>query len=156
MIPVNEPHIGKREYDYVNECLQTGWISSEGRLIHDFEACWSTYCDMRYGVAVSNGTVALQAAVACLDLKQGDEVIMPTFTIISCAQAVTMNGGVPVLVDADPETWCMNVGQVEGKITGRTRAIMPVHIYGHPVDMDPLLDLAKNYGLSIIEDAAEA
>jgi len=88
-------------------------------------------------------------------LQPGDEVIMPTFTIISCAQAVTYNGGVPVLVDADPHTWCMDVSQVEARITSRTRAIMPVHIYGHPVDMDPLLDLAERYNLAIIEDAAE-
>lgn len=156
MIPVNEPRIGKREYDYVIECLQTGWISSEGRFIQEFEKRWSAYCGMRYGVAVSNGTVALQSAVACLDLKPGDEIIMPTFTIISCAQAVTMNRGIPVLVDADPDTWCMDVEQIEAKITEHSRAIMPVHIYGHPVDMDPVLDLAKKYNLAIIEDAAEA
>jgi perosamine synthetase len=106
-------------------------------------------------VAVSNGTVALEMAVACLDLQPGDEVILPTFTIISCAQAVTRWGGVPVLIDSDPRTWCMDVAQVEAKITPRTRAIMPVHIYGHPVEMDPLLALAERHGLTIIEDAAE-
>jgi perosamine synthetase len=105
---------------------------------------------------VCNGTVALQIAAACLDLQPGDEVILPSFTIISCAQAVTYNGGVPVLVDSDPQTWCMDVDQVKAKITPRTRAIMPVHIYGHPVDMDPLLRLADLYGLKVIEDAAEA
>ena len=104
---------------------------------------------------MSNGTVALQVAVACLGLKPGDEVIMPTFTIISCALAVVYNGGVPVLVDCDPRTWCMDVDQVKKKITARTRAIMPVHIYGHPVDMDPILDLAEKHGLAIVEDAAE-
>jgi hypothetical protein len=93
---------------------------------------------MKYGIAVSNGTTALQVAVGCLDLKPGDEVIMPTFTIISCALAIVESGGVPVLVDSEPRTWCMDVHQVESKITPRTRAIMPVHIYGHPVDMDPL------------------
>jgi perosamine synthetase len=93
--------------------------------------------------------------MACLDLRQGDEVILPTFTIISCAQAVTRFGAVPVLVDSDPRTWCMDVTQVEAKITPRTRAIMPVHIYGHPVDMDPLLDLAERHELAIVEDAAE-
>jgi perosamine synthetase len=156
MIPVNEPAIGAREIEYVLECLNTGWISSAGRFIQEFEERWAAYCGMGYGVAMSNGTVALQAAVACLDLEPGDEVIMPTFTIISCAQAVTYNGGVPVLVDADPRTWCMDVSQVEAKITSRTRAIMPVHIYGHPVDMDPLLELAHRYSLVVIEDAAEA
>jgi len=111
---------------------------------------------MKYGVAVSNGTTALQLAVACLDLQPGEEVILPTFTIISCAQAITYNGGMPVLVDCDPRTWCMDVGQVEAKITSRTRAIMPVHIYGHPVDMEPLRDIARRHKLIIIEDAAEA
>lgn len=106
---------------------------------------------MRYGVAVSNGTVALQATLACLDLQPGDEVILPTFTIISSAQAVLYNGGVPVLVDCDPRTWCIDPSQVEAKITpGAHRAIMPVHIYGHPVDMDPLLVLAEKHGLAMV------
>jgi perosamine synthetase len=111
---------------------------------------------MKHGVAMANGSVALSAAIACLDLELGDEVIMPTFTIISCANAVVENGGVPVLVDADKNTWTMDASQVEEKITPRTRAIMPVHIYGHPVDMDPLWELAKKHDLLIIEDAAEA
>ena len=156
MIPVNEPRIGEQELAYVTECLRTGWISSAGRFIEAFEARWAAYCGMAHGVAVSNGTVALEAAVACLDLKPGDEVILPTFTIISCAQAVVYGGGVPVLVDADPRTWCMDVSQVAARITPRTRAIMPVHIYGHPVDMAPLWALAEQHGLAIIEDAAEA
>jgi perosamine synthetase len=105
---------------------------------------------------VSNGTAALQLAFACIGLKPGDEVILPTFTIISCALAVIYNGGVPVLVDSDPRTWCMDVKQVKDKISQKTRAIMPVHIYGHPVDMNPLELLAEKYGLAIIEDAAEA
>lgn len=156
VIPVNEPLIGSRETEYVMECLRTGWISSEGRFVREFEERWAAYCGMKYGITVANGTVALQAAVACLDLQPGDEVIMPTFTIISCAQAVTYNDGTPVLVDSDPRTWCMDVSQVEGKITNRTRAIMPVHIYGHPVDMDPILELARKHNLVVIEDAAEA
>ena len=156
MIPVNEPRLGSHESEYVMECLQTGWISSEGRFIGAFERAWADYCGMKYGVAVSNGTTALQLAVECLNLQPGDEVILPTFTIISCAQAITYNGGTPVLVDCDPRTWCMDVGQVETKITSRTRAIMPVHIYGHPVDMQPLQDIARRHNLIIIEDAAEA
>jgi perosamine synthetase len=156
MIPVNEPLLEGRELEYVTECIRTGWISSAGRFIEAFEAGWAAYCGMPYGVAVSNGTVALEVAIGCLDLQPGDEVIMPTFTIISCAQAVIYAGGVPVLVDADPRTWCMDVAQVEAKITPRTRAIMPVHIYGHPVDMAPLWALAERHGLAIIEDAAEA
>ena len=155
MIFVNEPLLGQRELEYVSECVQTGWISSAGRFIEEFEKQWATYCGRRYGIAVSNGTAALQVAAACLGLKPGDEVIMPTFTIISCALAAVYNGGVPVLVDCDPRTWCMDVDQVKSKITERTRAIMPVHIYGHPVDMDPILDLAERHGLAVIEDAAE-
>lgn len=156
MIPVNEPLLDGRELEYVSECIRTGWISSAGRFIEAFEAGWAAYCDMPYGVAVSNGTVALEVAVGCLELQPGDEVIMPAFTIISCAQAVVYRGGVPVLVDADPRTWCMDVAQVEAKITPRTRAIMPVHIYGHPTDMAPLWALAEKHGLAIVEDAAEA
>jgi perosamine synthetase len=155
MIPVNEPLLSEKDIAYVNECLQTGWISSAGRFINEFEDRWAAYCGKRYGIAVSNGTTALQVAVACLGLKPGDEVIMPTFTIISCALAVMCNGGIPVLVDCDPRTWCMDVSQIETKISPRTRAIMPVHIYGHPVDMDPVCRLAQKYRLAIIEDAAE-
>jgi len=155
MIPVNEPLLGERELEYVTECIRTGWISSAGRFIEEFEEKWAAYCGMKYGIAVSNGTTALQVAVRCLDLKPGDEVILPTFTIISCALAIVECGAVPVLVDSDPATWCMDVSQVEMKITERTRAIMPVHIYGHPVDMDSLLGLAEKHDLVIIEDAAE-
>jgi perosamine synthetase len=156
IIPVNEPLIGAREIEYVSECLRTGWISSAGRFIEEFERKWAAYCGMKYGIAVSNGTTALQVAARCLGLQPGDEVIMPTFTIISCALAVVECGAVPVLVDSDPRTWCMDVSQVEAKITHRTKAIMPVHIYGHPVDMEPLLTLAEKYHLAILEDAAEA
>ena len=155
MISVNEPLLGQRELEYVMDCVRTGWISSAGRYIEQFENGWASYCGRRYGIGVSNGTVALQTAVACLGLKPGEEVIIPTFTIVSCALAVLYSGGVPVLVDCDPRTWCMDVEQVKDKITQRTRAIMPVHIYGHPVDMDPISDLAENYGLAVIEDAAE-
>jgi perosamine synthetase len=155
IIPVNEPILGSRELEYVTQCIRTGWISSSGRFVTDFEQAWASYCGMKYGIAVSNGTAALQVAVKCLDLEPGSEVIMPTFTIISCALAVVYNGCTPVLVDCDPCTWCMDVSKVESKITSRTRAIMAVHIYGHPADMDPLLALAEKYGLAVIEDAAE-
>ena len=156
MIPVNEPLLGETDLHYVTECVRTGWISSSGRFIDEFEQRWAAYCGRRYGIAVSNGTTALQLAVAALDLQPGDEIIMPSFTIISCALAAVYNGAVPVLVDSDPATWCMDVTQVEKKISERTRAIMPVHIYGHPVDMDPILELARARGLAVIEDAAEA
>ncbi len=156
MIPVNEPLLSGRELEYVSECVRTGWISSAGKFINEFEGRWAAYCGRRYGIAVSNGTAALQLSVALLELEPGDEVIIPSFTIISCALAVIYNRGVPVLVDADPSTWCMDVSRVEEKIGPRTRAIMPVHIYGHPVDMDALKELADRYGLVLIEDSAEA
>ena len=148
--------LGETDLHYVTECVRTGWISSAGRFIDDFEQQWAAYCSKRYGIAVSNGTTALQLAVAALDLQPGDEIIMPSFTIVSCALAAVYNGAVPVLVDSDPVTWCMDVTQIEKKISERTRAIMPVHIYGHPVDMDPILELARGRGLAVIEDAAEA
>ena len=156
MIPVNEPHLGARELEFVSECVRTGWVSSSGKFITEFENRWAQYCGRKHGVAVSNGTVALQLAFEALDLKPGDEVIMPTFTIISCAQAVVFAGGTPVLVDSDARTWCMDTTQLKNKITARTRAIMPVHIYGHPVDMEPVTNLAEKHGLAVIEDAAEA
>jgi perosamine synthetase len=155
VIPVNEPLLGPQEMDYVAECLRTGWISSAGRFIEQFEERWAGYCGRKYGIAVSNGTTALDLAVDALDLRPGDEVILPTFTIISCAAAVVRGGGVPVLVDSEPRTWCLDVRQVAEKITPRTRAIMPVHIYGHAVDMDPVLELARKHELAVIEDAAE-
>ena len=123
--------------------MRTGWVSSAGRFIDEFEEKWAAYCGRRYGVAVSNGTTALQIAVGCLDLEPGDEVIMPTFTIISCALAVVYNGGIPVLVDSDPARGAWMSSRSRSKITPRTRAIMPVHIYGHPVDMDAVSRLAE-------------
>jgi perosamine synthetase len=156
MIPVNEPLLGDRELEYVTECVRTGWVSSAGRFIEEFEQKWAAYCARKYGVAVSNGTAALQLAVATLGFRLGDEVIMPTFTIISCSLAAVYAGGVPVLVDSDPRSWTMDVNQIARKITPRTKAIMPVHIYGHPADMDPILELADCNGLAVIEDAAEA
>jgi perosamine synthetase len=155
-IPVNEPVLGQAELDYATDCIRSGWISSAGAYIERFETDWARYCGMPHGIAVSNGSEALQVAVDCLGLAPGDEVIMPTFTIISCAQAVVRAGGVPVLVDSNPRTWCMDVAQVAARVTSRTRAIMPVHIYGHPVDMDPLWTLAERHNLTIVEDAAEA
>ena len=156
MIPVSEPVLGDRELELVADCIRTGWISSSGRYIGEFETGWADYCGRKHGVAVSNGTVALQLAIATLDLQPGDEVILPTFTIISCAMAVVYAGARPVFVDVDPDTWCMDVGQVEDRITSRTKAVMPVHIYGHPVDMAPLLAIAEKHGIAVVEDAAEA
>jgi perosamine synthetase len=156
MIPVSEPLLRGNELNYVRDCIATGWISSGGEYVARFERCWADYCGMKHGIAVSSGTAALQVAVDALRLEPGDEVIMPAFTIISCALAVIRAAASPVLVDSDPRTYCMDVNQVAAAITSRTRALMPVHIYGHPVDMDPLIELAKKHNLAIIEDAAEA
>jgi perosamine synthetase len=155
MIPVNEPLLNGNELKYVSECVKTGWISSAGMFINEFEEKWAAYCGMKHGVAVCNGTVALELAVEVLNLPRDSEIILPSFTIISCGQAITKSGCVPVLVDCEPDTWCMDVSQVERAITAKTRAIMSVHIYGHPVDMDPIMGLAEKHGLIIIEDAAE-
>lgn len=155
MIPVCEPQITARDIQLVNDALTSGWISSAGMYLDLFEERWAEYCGMPYGVAVSNGSTALDIAVDLLKLGSGDEVIMPTFTIISPAQSVVRGGGVPVLVDSDSVTWQMDAGQIEAKITSRTKAIFVVHIYGHPADMDPIMALAEKHGLIVIEDAAE-
>lgn len=155
MIPVAEPLITEQDIELVNEALKSGWISSAGKFLDLFEERWAAYCGMPHGIAVSNGSVALDVAVALLDLLPGDEVIMPTFTIISPAQSVVRCGGVPVLVDSNSRTWQMNAAQIEAKITPRTKAILVVHIYGHPADMDPILEISRRHGLTVIEDAAE-
>jgi perosamine synthetase len=154
-IPVNEPLLHGNEKKYLIECIETGWISSEGPFIKQFEEQFAARVGRRYGITVSNGSVALDAAVAALGIGKGDEVILPTFTIISCAAAIVRAGATPVVVDCDSSTWNMDTSQIEAKITPRTKAIMVVHIYGLPVDMDPVLELAEKYGLQIIEDAAE-
>jgi len=156
LIPVNEPWLGERESELANEALSTGWISGQGKFIDRFESTWAEVCGRHHGIAVSNGTAALETAVHALDLPPGSELILPTFTLISCVAGALRGGLVPVFVDADPQTWCMDVAQIEAKITEKTRAIMVVHIYGHPVDMDPILELAEKHDLRIIEDAAEA
>src|SRR5689334_10017632 len=144
-IAVSEPLIGDNVLPLVRECIETGWVSSEGRFIQEFERRWAEYCGAGFGVAVSNGTTALQVAVAALRLNPGSEIIIPSYTIISCAIAVIEAGCVPVLVDCDPETWCMNLDEVEAKISPRTRAVMPVHMFGHPVDMRRLSKIAKKH-----------
>ncbi len=154
-IPVNQPLLNGNEKKYLLECIDTEWISSEGPFVKKFEEQLAARHGRKYGVAVSNGSAALDAAIAALEIKLGDEVILPTFTIISCASAIERSGAVPVEVDCDRNTWNMDVSQVEEKITPRTKAIMVVHIYGLPVDMEPVLALADKYGLQIIEDAAE-
>ena len=155
LIPVNEPLLDGNEQKYLAECITTGWISSEGPFVKRFEAQFAARVDRKYGIAVSNGSGALDIAIAALGIGRGDEVILPTFTIISCAAAIVRAGATPVVVDADPVTWNMDISQIEARITPRTKAIMVVHIYGLPVDMDEISRLAAQYGLLVIEDAAE-
>ena len=154
-IPVNEPQLDGNEAAYLEECIRTGWISSEGPFITRFEAAFSERVERKYGVAVANGSAALDVAVAALGLGPGDEVILPTYTIISCAASVIRAGATPVVVDCDPVTWNMTADHVAAAITPRTRAIMVVHIFGLPVDMGPILVLAERHGLALIEDAAQ-
>lgn len=155
MIPVNTPLLSGNEKKYINECIDTGWISSEGPFIKKFEEEFCTYIGRTYGVAVSNGSAALDIAVKALGIGPGDEVILPTFTIISPTQSIITAGATPVLVDSDATTWNIDVTQIESNITPRTKAILVVHIYGLPVDMDPVLALCSKYNLLLIEDAAE-
>jgi perosamine synthetase len=156
MIPVCEPLLGGKELEYVTECLKTNWISSAGRYIAEFEKGFATYCGVKHGIATTSGTTALHLALAALGIGKGDEVIIPTFTMAACAFSVIYTGAKPVLVDSEPETWNMDVAQIERKITNRTKAIMPVHIYGHPCEMDQIMDIARKHRLCVVEDAAEA
>ena len=155
-IPVNTPLVDGNEKKYLQKCIDTGWISSEGPHVREFEEKFAEIVDRKHAISVTNGSNALETAITALDLQKGDEVILPTFTIISCVAPLIRIGAVPVFVDADPLTWNMDTSQIEDKITSRTKAIMAVHIYGLPVDMDHLLGLADKYGLKVIEDAAEA
>ncbi|HVY06728.1 MAG TPA: DegT/DnrJ/EryC1/StrS family aminotransferase [Burkholderiales bacterium] len=154
-VPVNEPLLNGNEEKYLVECIRTGWISSEGPFIRKFEEQFAARVGRRHAIAVANGSVALDAAVVALGIGDGDEVILPTFTIISCAAAIVRAGAVPVVVDCDPQTWNMDVSRIEERITARTKAIMAVHIFGLPTDMASLEAVALRHGLAIIEDAAE-
>ena len=155
-VPVNTPVFNGNEKKYLVDCIETGWISSAGQYIARFENGMAKLVGQKYGVAVSNGTTALETAVLALNLPKGSEVILPDFTIISCVQAIVKAGLVPVPVDCTPDTWNIDVSKVEKRINEKTKAIMVVHIYGLPVDMDPVWALAKKYNLLVIEDAAEA
>jgi perosamine synthetase len=152
-IPVNEPSLNGNENKYLKDCIDTGWISSEGPFVKKFETEFAKVVNRKYGISVCNGSVALEVAIAALGIGPGDEVIMPTFTIISCAAAIVRAGAIPVLIDSDKDTWNMDVKQIEAKLTKRTKAIMAVHIYGLPVDMNPISQIAGKYNLFIIEDA---
>jgi perosamine synthetase len=154
-IPVNEPLLNGNEKKYLLQCIENGWISSEGSFVGEFEQRFAARVGRKHAIAVSNGTAAIDAAVEALGIGAGDEVILPAFTIISCISQIVRSGATPVLVDSDPLTWNMDVTQIEAKLTPRTKAILVVHTYGLPVDMTPVLDIARRHGLRIIEDAAE-
>jgi perosamine synthetase len=155
MIPVNRPLLSGNEKKYLVECIETGWISSEGPFVKTFESKFSQYIGCRHGIAVCNGSLAIDLAIGALGIGPGDEVILPSFTIISCAAAVVRAGAAPVVVDCTADTWNIDPALIATKITNRTKAIMPVHIYGLPVDMDPVLEIAGKHRLFVIEDAAE-
>jgi perosamine synthetase len=156
MIPITEPWLDHQEADRVMECLQTGWISSQGAYIPEFEKSFSEFCQTRCGVATSNGTTALHLALLTLGIGEGDEVIVPALSFIASANVAVYTGARPVFADVDERTWTINPSLIEPLITSRTKAIIPVHLYGHPADMDPILDLARKYHLWVVEDAAEA
>lgn len=155
-IPVCEPYLAGNELEYVTDAISTGWISSSGTYVNRFEEEFAKYCDCKYAVSVCNGTIALHLALLSLDIGIGDEVIIPSFTMIASAFAVCYTGAKPVFVDADKDTFNIDVTKIEKKITSRTKAIMPVHIFGKICNMDAIIALAKKYNLYIIEDAAEA
>ena len=155
-IPVCEPLLGGNEVKYVTEAVQSGWISSSGKYVTHFEEAFANYCGVKYGVAVCNGTVAIHLALAALGIGKGDEVIIPSFTMIATAFAVCYTGAKPVFVDADKDTWNIDVNKIEEKITPHTKAIIPVHVFGNTCDMDAICTIAKKHNLYIIEDAAEA
>jgi perosamine synthetase len=154
--PVAEPLLDGNEEAYVVECVRTGWISSQGHFVGRFERAVAEFHDAAYAVAVSNGTAALHLALLSLGVGPGDEVIVPDFTFAATASAVLHAGAVPVFVDVDPETWTMDPEAAARAVTGRTRAILPVHVYGHPCDMAALTELAAERGLVVVEDVAEA
>ena len=156
MIPVCIPTLGEEEQQNVADCVERSWISARGEYVTEFEDLFSSYCNREYGISTTSGTTALHLALKAIGVGDGDEVIIPTLTNAACAFAVRYCGADPVLVDIDSETWCMAPEEIEAAITDRTAAIMPVHLYGHPVDMEPILELASEYDLRVIEDAAEA
>lgn len=155
-IPMAAPVLGEKEIQYVMNAVKSGWISSVGDYVAEFERSFSAYCGGKYGVATSSGTTALHLALASLGIGSGDEVVIPTFTMIATANSVKYTGATPVLVDSEINTWNIDVSKIKARISPKTKAIMPVHTYGHPVDMDPLLEVAREHGLSVVEDAAEA
>ena len=156
MIPVCKPYLNGNELQYVNDAIRTGWISSSGKYVKAFEEAFADYCGVKYAVGVCNGTAALHLALTTLGIGKGGEVIIPNFTMIASAFSVCYTGAVPVFVDADEKTWNMCATKIEEKISSRTKAILPVHIFGNPCDMDAVQQIASRHNLFIIEDAAQA
>jgi len=155
-IPISEPNIGQKEINYINKAVKSGWISSLGDYVQKFENDFAKYCGRKYGVSVSNGTVALHLALVTLGIGGDDEVIIPNFAFVAVANAVTYTRAKVVPVDIEPDTWNIDPDKIEGKITKKTKAIIAVHTFGHPADVDPISKIAKKYNLLVIEDAAEA
>src|SRR6266498_5612724 len=155
-IPVAAPSIGEEEIANVMEAMRSGWISSLGAFIGEFEREFAAFCGARHGVAVSNGTVSLHLALVAAGVGPGDEVVIPSLTFVATANVVRYCGATSVFVDSERETWQLDPAALEARITPRTRAIIPVHLYGHPCDMDPILQFAARRGLAVVEDAAEA
>ena len=156
MIPIAEPSLGGEEVKKVVEAVKSGWISSKGNFIKEFERKFPRYCGVNYGAATSNGTAALHLALKALGIKKGDEVIAPDLSFVATANAVSYCNAKPVFADSHPDYWCINPEKIEERITTKTKAIIPVHLYGHPCDMAPILDIARDHDLSVVEDAAEA
>jgi perosamine synthetase len=156
MIPVYKPSIGDREKRYVAEALDSGWVSSKGAFLERFEKGFAEYLGAAHGISAVNGTASLHLAFAALGVGPGDEVIVPALTYIASVNAIAYTGAKPVFVDSDPTCWNLDPGQIEQAITPRTRAIEVVHLYGHPTDMDPILEVAARRGLYVVEDAAES
>lgn len=156
MIPISKPSISETALRYVNDALKSGWVSSIGEYISRFEDTFAEYCDCDYAVAVSNGTVGLHLSLVALGIGANDEVIVPDLTFIATSNAVTYTNAKPVFVDVDRKTYCIDIDSVKNSITSRTKAIIPVHLYGHPANMPALLSLAAENNLFLIEDAAEA
>jgi perosamine synthetase len=155
-IPISRPLIGSREKELVLDALDSGWVSSIGKYIDEFEAKFARYCGTEFAVAVSNGTTGLHLAFASLGLGPGDEVIIPDLTFVATANAVAYTGATPVLADVDPDTLCLDPASVKSLLSPQTKAIVAVHLYGHPADMDALAEIAESNGIALIEDAAEA
>ena len=155
-IPVSEPNITQKELKYVVSAVKSGWVSSLGEFITRFEDKFASFIGTKYALAVSNGTTGLHLALASLGIKKGDEVIIPDLTFVATANAVLYTGAIPVLVDIDPFTWCIDPKAILKAITPKTKCIIPVHLYGQPANMDEINNIAKKFNLYVVEDCAEA